>query len=231
MSASDIQKHKSILVADDHPLFREALGTLAQEISSTATLNFAATMDEVLLQARAGPAPDVILLDLLFPGMDIPVSLPELRRVAPIASIIIVSMVDDQKTVALVMRSGADGFVHKALPREQCIAAISRILAGEYVIALEDRRPSDALSPISNARVALTPRQRFVLDMLVQKAPNKLIARELGISHFTVRLHVSAVLRILGVAKRQEVAAKAKALGLLDHVANGVPEPKPDRIE
>jgi DNA-binding NarL/FixJ family response regulator len=211
--------YRNILIADDHPLFREALGSRTQQVSPSATLGFAATMDEVLVQAKAGPAPDIILLDLLLPGMDIPVSIPELRRLAPLASVIVVSMLDDEQTVALVMRSGADGFVHKALPRERCVNAISRILAGEYMIALESRRDDVSAMPVGSAGLTLTARQQIVLEMLAKNAPNKVIARELGISHLTVRLHVSALLRILGVAKRKEVAAKARALGLLDHLA------------
>lgn len=172
-------------------------------------------MPEVMQLAEGGSDPDLFLLDLLFPGMEIPISLPELRRRYPKASIILISMVDDEQTVSLAMRSGGDGFIHKAVSRERCIAAIGRVLMGEYVIELEDAQ-TNAADPIGDTAITLTARQREVLDLLAEGTPNKLMARQLGISYLTVRLHVSALLRIFGVSRRAEVAPKARALGLLE---------------
>ena len=204
-----------VIIGDDHPLFREALGDVARSIVPDADIGFAECMPEVIAQAEDGAEPGLFLLDLMFPGMDIPVSLPELRRKYPKASIVLISMVDDEEVVALAMRSGGDGFVHKAVPRERCVAAISRVLDGEYVIELEKEAtgPAQASAP---PNLSLTPRQRVVLDLLAENASNKAIARELGISHLTVRLHVSALLRMLGVARRGEVVTKARSLGLLE---------------
>lgn len=206
---------RKVIVGDDHSLFRDALAQLAASQLPEAQVDTAVSMAEVMQLAEAGDAPDLFLLDLLFPGMEISVSLPELRRRYPKASIVIVSMVEDEQTVALAMRSGGDGFIHKAVPRERCITAIRRVLAGEYVIELEDIH-TGAADAVSDTAITLTARQREVLDLLAQGTPNKLMARELGISHLTVRLHVSALLRLLGVARRAEVAPKARALGLLD---------------
>ncbi len=206
---------RKVIVGDDHSLFRDALAQLAASQLPEARVDAAGSMAEVMQLADAGDTPDLFLLDLLFPGMEISVSLPELRRRYPKDSIILISMVDDEETVALSMRSGGDGFIHKAVPRERCIAAIHRVLMGEFVIELEDTQ-TDPADLVSDTAITLTARQREVLDLLAQGTPNKLMARELGISHLTVRLHVSSLLRLFGVSRRAEVAPKARALGLLD---------------
>jgi DNA-binding NarL/FixJ family response regulator len=207
--------HARIVVGDDHPLFRDALAQLATSMFADAMVETAATMGEVIQLAETGHPPDLFLLDLLFPGMDIATTLPELRRRHPRASIILISMVDDEATIALALRSGGDGFINKAVPRERCIQAINRVLAGEYVVECEDAG-SAGMGQLGDTGISLTARQRAVLDMLADNAPNKVIARDLGISHLTVRLHVSALLRILGVNRRSDVASKARMLGLLD---------------
>jgi DNA-binding NarL/FixJ family response regulator len=206
---------KKIVVGDDHPLFREALGQLVASLFPDADIDLAETMGDVTRLAAADGPPDLFLLDLLFPGMDIVVSLPEIRRKYPRASIILISMVDNDATIELAMRSGGDGFIHKAVPRDRCIAAIQRVRDGDYVIEREYSENAPDLV-LGDGGISLTARQQVVLEMLERDAPNKVIARELGISHLTVRLHVSALLRILGVSKRKEVAPKAKLLGLID---------------
>lgn len=204
-----------VIVGDDHSLFRDALAELAASQLPEAEVESAASLSEVMQMAESGEDPDLFLLDLIFPGMEIPVSLPELRRRYPKSSIILVSMVDDEETISLAMRSGGDGFIHKAARRERCIDAIDRVLKGEYVIEREDAQAGSA-DPLGGDAITLTARQRDVLELLAKGTPNKLMARDLGISHLTVRLHVSALLRIFGVTRRAEVAPKARMLGLLD---------------
>jgi two-component system, NarL family, nitrate/nitrite response regulator NarL len=204
-----------VVVGDDHPLFRDALAQLAFSLFPKAQVGVASTMSEVMEQSESGSVPDLLLLDLLFPGMEFAVTLPELRRRYPKSSIILISMISDRTVISQVLQSGGDGFIHKATPREQCIEAIQRVLAGEYVVECDDLAITLKENLGENA-ITLTARQRAVLGLLAENAPNKLIARDLGISHLTVRLYVSALLRIFGVAKRQEVAPKARMLGLLD---------------
>lgn len=207
--------YAKIVVGDDHPLFREALAQLVMSTFPGTPVQTAGTMGEVIQVADSGDPPDLFLLDLLFPGMDIPITLPDLRRRYPRASIILISMLDDEATIALALRSGGDGFIHKAVPRDRCVEAINRVLAGEYVVECEDAVISRS-GALTDTGISLTARQRVVLNMLAENAPNKVIARDLGISHLTVRLHVSALLRILGVKRRNDVASKARMLGLLD---------------
>ena len=143
--------------------------------------------------------------------------LSELRRRHRKAAIVTLSANDDAAAIALSMRSGSAGFIHKAVPRGQCIEAIGRVLAGENVIERTRNEASSAVR-LEQAAIALTTRQREVLGLLAQGASNKAIARTLGISHLTARLHVSSLLRLFGVTRRNKVIPKARILEMLPPV-------------
>ena len=211
LAAHDPAAPKTVVVGDDHPLFRDAMGQVAGSIRPTAKIEYADRMDQVFAFAKRDPNPDLFLLDLRFPLMEAAVSLPELRKICPAASIVIVSMVDDISIIVQAMKSGADGFIHKAVSSGRCRAALERIFTGDYVVEIGS--PTDVASPLVS-RPELTARQSEVLARLCEGATNKLIGRDLGISPLTVRLHVSALLRILGVERRKDAVRKARLLGL-----------------
>lgn len=200
------------VVADDHPLFREALSSLLGNLLPAVDLLHADRMEEVFDYANRDAPPSLFLLDLLFPSMDVAVSLPQLRRRCPRASIIVVSMLDDPQVVAQVMRAGADGFINKSVSNERCVKAIERILEGEYVIELEAAAPD----PDYGAGISLTDRQHAVLTQLALRLSNKEIARNLDLSPFTVRAHISTLMRLLGVARRSKLVEKASSLRLIE---------------
>ena len=210
-SASDWPPLQGVVIGETLPLFRDALVQLMQSQCPSAAIMRARSMSDVLQRGSSGVSPDLFLIDLALPGIDHGVALPELRKQNRKAVIITLASDYDTAAVALSMRSGSDGFIHKALPRKRWIAAIGKVLAGEYVI---EHCGSPAASP-GDTRIVLTARQRDVLALLAQGASNKAIARELGISHLTVRLHVSALLRIVGVSRRNEVPPKARILGMI----------------
>ncbi len=207
-----------IIVADDHPVFRDGLKRLISAASPGATVIEAGSMAEVLSIAAAasesGKAPDLFVLDLLFPGMDPRETLPSLRSRFPRSSIVIVSMVDDEATIRQIMKLGADGFVGKAVPSDRMIAAILEVKAGHFVVMPADNTAiSDSSSGMGTPVLELTPRQHDVLSCLARDKSNKEIGRMLAISPFTVRIHVSALLRILKVDSRALAAAKARVMG------------------
>jgi two-component system nitrate/nitrite response regulator NarL len=204
-----------ILVADDHPVFRDGICRLVSGAFPHANVVEAGNVDEIMALASVGAAPAVFILDLMFPGMDPATTIATLRGQFPTSSIIIISMSDDSETIRRVMQQGADGFIGKAMPSDAMVSAIKAVRNGDTLVLVPETSSIAPPLPPSQPRVQeLTPRQRDVLSQLAMGKTNKEIGRQLDISPFTVRIHVSALLRILGAPTRSEAATKAGAMGI-----------------
>ncbi len=212
-----------ILLVDDHALFREGMKLLLNSLDSSLELEEASECAEGLDLARARPF-DLVLLDLKLPGLNGLDALDALREASPGVPIVVLSGEDDPSIVRTAIERGAMGFIPKSSTPEVLIQALRLVLAhGVYLPPLALGGPRATLSAGATtpgngsgeaALPGITQRQMEVLRCVIRGKPNKIIARELNISEGTVKLHLSAVLRALGVHNRTEAVYAAAKLGI-----------------
>lgn len=191
-----------IIIADDHPMFREGMLRTVQRLLPHAQVQEAGDLDSVLALIREGGDIDTLILDLRFPGLTCMSQLVELRQQLRRTTLIVVSMVDDPALIDQVMALGADGFIGKNIAPDEIGQALLAIRDGEVLVKFA---PSGLL-PLDTH--TLTARQQDVLRLIAQGKTNKEIAKALAISPFTVRIHVSSLLRTLDVPSRAAAAVK-----------------------
>ncbi|OJU24982.1 MAG: DNA-binding response regulator [Nitrobacter sp. 62-13] len=213
MTASD---STHIVIADDHPLFRDALRQAIVSIVP-AKISEAGTFEELTARLERDADVDLILLDLSMPGISGFSGLIYLRAQYSAIPVVVVSASDDVATIRRSMDFGASGFIPKRLGIEALRPAILGVIKGDIWIP-PDIDLSAAADPemtrLRDRLVTLTPQQVRVLMMLSEGLLNKQIAYELGVSEATIKAHVSAILQKLGVESRtQAVIAAAKIAG------------------
>lgn len=191
-----------IIIADDHPMFREGMRRTVQRLLPEAVVQDAGDLDTVLALIGDGHDVDTLILDLRFPGLTCMSQLIELRQRLRRTTLVVVSMVDDPALIDQVMALGADGFIGKNIAPDEIGQALLAIREGEVLVKFA---PSGLL-PLDTH--TLTTRQQEVLRLIAQGKTNKEIAKALDISPFTVRIHVSSLLRTLDVPSRAAAAVK-----------------------
>lgn len=201
------------LLIDDHALFRHGLLLLLAQLAGEHRFLEVETCEAALAEAAAHGDIDLVLLDLALPGMNGLDGLVRLRELCPATPIVLLSANDSPQIIVEGIRRGAQGFIPKSSSPKVMAAALQVILAGgTYVPAssvLDPPAPADAAS--------LTARQREVLALLAQNMSNKEVAAALGMRVNTVRVHVAAILRALGVEDRNAAVRTALGLGLVTH--------------
>ena len=210
---------RQIIVADDHPLFREALKAAVGRLESATGFVEADSVASLLSALEREPDADLLLLDLNMPGAQGFNALVHVRGSRPGLPVVVVSADDDAQTIAGAMRYGAQGFIPKSTEAGQIGRAIEAVLAGEIYTPPGFVAPLTTESADDDLRIArrvgdLTSQQFRVLGMLCAGLLNKQIAYELDVSEATVKAHVTAILRKLGVATRTQAVLAASRLAL-----------------
>ena len=199
-----------VLIADDHAVVRQGLRTFLDLQEDIEVVGEAADGAEALDVAER-LAPDVVLVDLVMPGIDGIEAIRRLRERAPDArAIVLSSFVDDDKLFPAV-RAGAAGYLLKDVQPQELVEAIRTVHGGGAL--LHPQVAARLLEELTED--PLTPREREVLVLIGRGMPNKLIARELSLSEKTVKAHVSSILGKLGVTDRTQAALYAVREGLV----------------
>ncbi|MFY1663136.1 response regulator [Pseudomonas sp. Pseu.R1] len=207
-----------ILIADDHPLFREAIHNVICDGFPGSEVMETEDLDSALALTRDHDDLDLILLDLNMPGMHGLNGLITLRNEAPTIPVVIVSAEQDKQVVLQAITYGAVGFITKSSPRKQMTEAIEQILNGNVYLPSDIIRSQKAPSRRNNADTpqlppellqALTRKQLLVLERMTKGDSNKQIAFSLAIAETTVKAHVSAILRKLNVHNRVQAILSA----------------------
>ena len=206
----------TIIIADDHPLFRGALRQAVSGLDGELAIVEAGDFDAARKAASAHPEADVMLLDLAMPGVSGFSGLMSLRAEYYSLPIVIVSATDDATTIHRAIELGASGFISKSSGIEDIRSSIRTVLEGDiatpasYTGAKE--QDSDMAELIGRLRT-LTPQQNRVLNMLREGLLNKQIAYELGVSEATIKAHVSAILLKLNVDSRTQAVIQLGKIG------------------
>ena len=210
----------SVVVADDHPVFRDGLQTT---LADEADINVVAAVADgnAAVEAVLQQKPDVVLMDLRMPGVGGIEATARIANERPESAVVVLTMSDDDDSVFAALRAGARGYLLKEADADDILRAVRAVASGEAVFG--PRIADRVIAFFSQAGLrgaaatpfpALTDREREVLDLVARGCDNPTIARRLFLSEKTVRNHVSACLSKLQVASRAEAVAMARDGGL-----------------
>jgi DNA-binding NarL/FixJ family response regulator len=211
-----------ILIADDHPLFRDGLRTLLESVGDMQVVGEAATGDEALARTLA-LQPEIILMDIKMPGLNGIEASRRILQASPHIRILILTMFEDDESVFAAIRAGARGYLLKGAVQEETLRAIRAVASGEAIFgpAIAERLMHYFAHSSPGTRHSteqffpeLTEREYQILTLLAQRKSNAEIAAHLVLSPKTVRNHVSNILSKLQVADRTEAMHAAWTAGL-----------------
>ncbi len=214
---------KHILVIDDHPLMRAALGETIRHLDQSCQVYFADSKVHALQMLDDAQSIDLILLDLRLPdsvGLD---ALLAIRESAPHIPLVVLSGETARETILECIEYGAVGYVPKTMESGGVAHALKMVLSGHIFVPLDlistgpvgdlvrkPKRPKGG----DPRELGLTQRQVEVLKLILQGLPNKIICKRLALAEGTVKVHVAGVLRTLGVHNRTQAVVAANELGL-----------------
>ena len=208
-----------LLIADDHPLYRDGIHGLLDSVPDTEVVGEAATGEEAITLAES-LQPDVILMDIKMPGINGLQAMREILNTSPHIRILIVSMLEDDDSVFAAMRAGARGYVPKGANQAEMLRAIRAVANGEAIFGPGIAQRLIGFFSASRPSVAprifpeLTEREGEILGLVARGRTNEEIAELLVLSLKTVRNHVSNIFSKLQVADRAQAIIRARDAGL-----------------
>lgn len=213
-----------ILLVEDHPLFSDALAMTMSEIFDNPNIQTASTLSQSLCYLEPTP-PDFVVLDLNLPDVDGIDGLVRIKKLTPSSKIVVVSSISDNRVTNHVISAGAYGFVPKDSPREELIRAFQLITDGniytpeDYVPPQDDELNHEDQETLKKLK-SLTPQQATILTLICRGKLNKQIAFDLSIAETTVKAHLTAIMRKLGVRNRTQAALLANSVSFVTLTEN-----------
>jgi two-component system, NarL family, response regulator LiaR len=208
-----------VLIADDHAVVRQGLRTFLQLQDEIEVVGDAADGAEAVAAVER-LAPDVVLMDLVMPGVSGIEAIERIREHSPVTRVIVLTSFADDDKIFPAVRAGAAGYLLKDVQPQELVTAIRAVHRGEALLhpTVAARLMEQLAADGGRRRPAelLTRREREVLRLIARGMPNKVIARELGVAERTVKTHVSNILGKLGLTDRTQAALYAVREGLVD---------------
>ena len=200
------------MIVDDHPLFCDALAMTLKVLAGLQAVETAGSLEEAVRRLDGGSRPDLVVLDLNLPDVDGLDGLVRLRLAVPDVPVLVVSSMADPRIIRAALRAGAVGFVPKHAHRDTYRAALDAVREGRTFLPEGVEAEGEAnTSEEAIARLGLLTRQQArILQLICEGKLNKQIAYELAIAETTVKAHVTAIMRKLGVLSRTQAVLMAK---------------------
>jgi DNA-binding NarL/FixJ family response regulator len=213
-----MEKSLKILLADDHPLFREGLKSVLLKLTDQVSVIEAEDYPGVFEATGRDDDLDLVLLDLYMPGMPGMDGIRHFRQRHPELALVVMSAANEPEDIQRIMASGALGYITKSTSPDRILGALRHVLAGGIYMPFDRQEEPPASFPIDpNQKLAtLTQRQLSVLKALVSGKSNHQIAELLQVAEGTVKTHLNTIFRILGVHNRTEAVLTAQRLGIRD---------------
>lgn len=204
---------ENVLIVDDHPLFCDALSMTLQSVAHIGEIHTADRLEGALTMIAEGLKPDAVMLDLNLPDVDGLDGLVRLKAAAK-APVIVVSSMTDNRVISQVIHGGASGYVPKHSQRDVFRTAFETVHSGGVFLpegcVLIDEEQDDEQSDAVGRLATLTNQQSRILQLICEGKLNKQIAYDLSIAETTVKAHVTAIMRKLGVQSRTQAVLIAK---------------------